>query len=218
MDRYVIVDLEMCNVPVIKRTEDYRYKNEIIQIGAVLLGEDLEICDSFVSYVRPQLGALDPFITGLTGIKDSDLAGAPTYEEALNAFLNWVPKNAKPVSWSRNDERQMRREANAKSIQSPELDMLLDCWIDCQKTFGDIMCVSRNYGLVEALNISSVDYDKNAHDALVDAKNTASLFAKMEREKNSEFILSPYISIGQSEHSGYTPFADLFKTLSPVVA
>ena len=43
MCNYVIVDLEMCNVPQAVRQKGYQFRNELIQIGAVLLGDDLEI-------------------------------------------------------------------------------------------------------------------------------------------------------------------------------
>lgn len=213
MCNYVIVDLEMCNISSSEKREEFNCNNEIIQIGAVLLNEKLEACDTFMTYVKPEFGALDSHITELTGITDADLLGAPKFEDAIKDFLYWLPVNAQLVSWSENDEIQVKREASAKNINIPMLKKLLKGWIDCQKTFGKVMYSSRNYNLVEALNISSIDYDPNAHDALVDAKNTALLFAKMEKEKDKEYKLSPYISIGKSENSGYTPFADLLEKI-----
>ena len=94
------------------------------------------------------------------------------------------------------------------------LKELLSTWIDCQKTFDDIMYSSRNYGLVNALNVSSINYDEHAHDALVDAKNTALLFAKIEREKNPGFKLNPHVTIGEGENLAHTPFAKLLKDFS----
>jgi DNA polymerase III epsilon subunit-like protein len=37
MSKYVMIDLEMCNVP--RGTKGFEYKNEIIEIGAVLMDE-----------------------------------------------------------------------------------------------------------------------------------------------------------------------------------
>ena len=39
MCKYVIIDLEMCDVPKYRMTENYRWTRETIQIGAVLLNE-----------------------------------------------------------------------------------------------------------------------------------------------------------------------------------
>ena len=55
MSRYVVIDLEMCNVPGTMRKQ-YGWRQEIIQIGAVLLDEDLNIVSKFNRYVRPQYG------------------------------------------------------------------------------------------------------------------------------------------------------------------
>lgn len=211
MCKYVIVDLEMCNVPSSERREWLNCNNEIIQIGAVLLDKEYKPCDTFMTYVQPEFGVLDSVITNLTGITNVDVFGAPRIAEALKKFIAWLPKDARLVSWSQNDEIQVRKETDSKNIRISGLKKLLDEWVDCQKTFGEIMCTSRNYGLVDALNVSSIEYDENIHDALVDAKNTALLFEKMEREKNTEFKLSPYISIGKGESFCYTPFADLLK-------
>ena len=46
MREYVIVDLEMCKVPKPMRTEKYHWSSETIQIGAVLVNENLEIIGS----------------------------------------------------------------------------------------------------------------------------------------------------------------------------
>ena len=217
MENYVIIDLEMCNVPSARRTEDFKCKNEVIQIGAALLDSSYEICDTFAAFVQPEYGALDEFISELTGINESDLEGARRFEDVLKDFTRWLPDNSTLVSWSKNDKTQLRREMTQKGIDFPKLNGIMQNWEDCQKTFDKIMGASRNYGLVDALNVSSVDYDQNAHNALVDAKNTALLFAKMKREEKTGFILSPYISIG-GESAGFTPFADLLKDLCPVSA
>ncbi len=50
MSKFVIVDLEMCTVPPKEKERTQRLKNEIIQIGAVLLDDFFEIADSFVTF------------------------------------------------------------------------------------------------------------------------------------------------------------------------
>ena len=71
---YVVVDLEMCRVPKAQR-KLYRYKNEIIQIGAALMDSNLNVIDTFSEYVKPEYGFLDSFISKLMpeyGKKDID--------------------------------------------------------------------------------------------------------------------------------------------------
>ena len=49
MSKYVIVDLEMCKVPKAVRSSKYHWSSETIQIGAVLVDDNLEIIDDLLS-------------------------------------------------------------------------------------------------------------------------------------------------------------------------
>lgn len=204
MCKYAVVDLEMCRVPYGARKGKYRWANETIQIGAVLLNEALEIIDEFVTYVSPEYGFIDTYINNLTGISRSDVATAPSMESALQSFVNWVPDDTKIVSWSNNDEIQIRHEISAKEIEVDGLEELLDCWIDCQKTFSEKMHNERCYKLSEALVAADILYEDGAHDGLIDAYNTALLFAKMERE--DEIVLNPYYKKAVSDKEETTGF------------
>lgn len=206
--QYVVVDLEMCRVPFAKKTEEYPCRNEIIEIGAVLVNEKLEITDSFKTYVAPEFGVLDDYIQKLTGITNSDLENAPTLQKALEKFTEWLPENAVLVSWSDNDEYQMSEEMYYKYIDMPEFEKYLDNWEDCQDEFGERMNSPKVYKLSEALIIADLEYDENIHDALVDARNTALLFIKMRSE--STLKLSPYYSTGTDSNTlTFKPFANL---------
>ena len=214
MSKYVIVDLEMCNVPKGIEREAYNWRNELIQIGAVVVDESLNITDEFMTLVSPEFGVIDNFIEKLTGISRKAVQGAPKVKEALELFVNWLPSDAVLVSWSENDESQIRKEIEAKNIFIEGLDDYLDTWVDCQKTFGEKMNAQKNYKLSEALIIADIDYDEGEHDALVDAKNTAQLFVKMEREP--VLVLNPYYS-NQKEEETYNPFAALLANYSVAV-
>ena len=52
----LIIDLEMCNVPRDYRKRSYKYANETIQIGAVLLDEDFKRIGTLCQYVHPEYG------------------------------------------------------------------------------------------------------------------------------------------------------------------
>lgn len=213
MSKYVIVDLEMCGMPHGIKNCEYKYKNEIIQIGAVMLDENMEISDTFVTYVKPQYGIIDLYIEELTGISAKDVRYAPHAEKALKQFAEWLGDDCILVSWSESDEYQVRKEMEAKSINIPDIEKLLDSWIDCQKTFSEKMHNRKCYKLSEALNISGIDSVIGEHDALIDAHNTALLFAKMEREP--ELVLSPYFTNSTEDRSSFNnPFAELLKMYS----
>lgn len=182
MSKYAIVDLEMCKVPRCLRSDEYRWAAETIQIGAVLVDENLEIVDEFITYVHPQYGSIDRYIRNLTGITSFDVKDACKMEDALQKFVDWLPEDAICVSWSENDEKQIRHEIESKKIEIPNLNRILDDWQDCQQTFAEKMETNRKYRLSEALVVADIMFDDHAHDGLVDAKNTALLFIKMKRE------------------------------------
>ena len=201
MSKYVIVDLEMCKVPKAVRSSKYHWSSETIQIGAVLVDDNLEIIDEFNTFVRPEYGWIDDYIRRLTGISSYNVKGACGMKEALERFVDWIPEDAICVSWSNNDEKQIRHEMESKNIENSRLDILLEQWQDCQKTFAEKMNTQRQYRLSEALVAADIMYDENTHDGLVDAKNTALLFIKMVKEP--VLALNEYYrkSLEEEEHT-----------------
>lgn len=190
MSKYIVLDLEMCRIPKGIKHETFKSSRELIQIGAVELNESYQITKTFMTYVKPEFGILDSTICRLTGISDHDTQFAPIAKDALNAFLNWLPEDAVLVTWSVNDINQIDDELYFKNIDLPDLYDYLDNYIDCQVLFSEKMNRDKLYNLKEALSIANVDYDTNIHDALVDAKNTALLFSKIQTE--DRLVLSPY--------------------------
>lgn len=212
MSKYVIVDLEMCRVPNGPKRQKYGNACELIEIGAVLLNNTYEIVDRFKTYVSPDYGEIDRYIQNLTGITKNNIDDAPSMKDALELFVNWLPEDAVLVSWSDNDEKQIRKETELKNIEIPGLKKYLDNWEDCQKTFGEKMNSPKKYRLSEALIIADIDYDENLHDGLVDAENTAMLFAKMKRESKLKLI-SCYMTEDE-DNTMYTPIAGLLENFS----
>lgn len=98
MSGYVVVNCEMCKVPQAMRSR-YPWGRETIQIGAVLLNEQLEITGQFDTFVYPQFGSIDAEIKKLTGIEKKDVKNAPDMKTALEQFVAWVPRDAAVVSW-----------------------------------------------------------------------------------------------------------------------
>lgn len=90
MKQYVVVDLEMCMVKGTGMKKMKGMRHEIIQIGAVLLNDSYHITDEYVTYVKPEFGKLDDFISDLTGIAESDLEKVPTLRGALMKLAAWI--------------------------------------------------------------------------------------------------------------------------------
>ncbi|URN94087.1 MAG: ATP-dependent DNA helicase DinG [Candidatus Pristimantibacillus lignocellulolyticus] len=75
--KYAILDLE---------TTGHSALDEIIQIGLVVVSDDLEIIDTYSTFVKPTV-EIPAFITGLTGIQFSDVQDAPDLNDALVGLI-----------------------------------------------------------------------------------------------------------------------------------
>ena len=190
MNIRVVIDVEMCRVRT--RTNRYPHKNEIIQIGAVMMNETYEIVSRFSTYVKPRYGEIDCFIATLTGISERTVKDAPDIEAALEEMLLWIGENnAYFYSWSDTDYYQIRNEIQYKCSKDCKWGKMLDQsrWIDYQKVFGERLESTRLYKLAEALDLSEIDTEGNLHDGLDDALNTARLISKLEMHKNYRTLL-----------------------------
>ena len=87
LPEYVVFDLET------NADRPHPSEHEIIQIGAVLAA-DSAVIGEFDTLVRPQR-RLPPRITELTGLEYGDLEHAPSLEDALTEFFEWV--NGRPM-------------------------------------------------------------------------------------------------------------------------
>lgn len=207
--RYCVIDLEMCAVPRLNKRERPPLYQEIIQIGAVLLNDDFSLGESFMLHVKPRWGVLDRFITGLTGITKEDLLTAEPLEEALRRFGAWLPEECTLVQWSPSDETQIKAEFLAKESDITAFHPALQNWVDCQAEFSARLESRNIYNLAESLGVAGIKGVEGEHDALVDAKNTALLFAKLRTEET--LTLSEHYTVGEAPALSYNPFADLFK-------
>lgn len=190
IEKYIVLDLEMCDVPSGEKREVFNSPKELIQIGAVMLDSEYNIIDHFDMLVKPEYGTVTPNIQKLTGISPKDVQNATDTENALALFEKWIPENSILVTWSENDARQLDDELYFKDICLNKLYDFLDDYIDCQEIFSEKMETNRVYQLSEALAIANIDYDENIHNARADAYNTALLFKKLQTEDT--LTLSPY--------------------------
>ncbi|MBO7744133.1 ATP-dependent DNA helicase DinG [Paenibacillus sp. MWE-103] len=70
---YAVLDLE---------TTGHGAGDDIIQVGLVLMDEDMKVVRTYSSFVKPTI-PIPAFITGLTGIEEAMVADAPELEEVL---------------------------------------------------------------------------------------------------------------------------------------
>lgn len=184
---YLVIDLEMCKVPKHYRNKKYKYANEIIQVGAVLLDEEYEMIGSINQYVHPEYGVIDHFISNLTGIQNSQVKHAPCLKEVLLHMVDCLgDREYKVYAWSDSDYSQLQHEILCKEISDEKIERLMDLekWIDYQAEFGKRFEFSRAISLEEAMMYCDIDAEGRLHDGLDDAANTAKLIKTLELNKD----------------------------------
>lgn len=178
--KHVVIDLEM---NIISKNSKARKicANETIEIGAVMLDDNLQEISSFRTYVKPEFNSgIVPKIRKLTGITDEMVVNAPSFNEALRAFTSWCLEMGDDVSvyaWSTTDFRQISKEMELKNYEMAEDEkpVLENEWTDFQKEFDGHLGFERQVSLKLALDMAGIDFSGKEHDALDDARNTAEL-------------------------------------------
>ena len=188
---YLVIDLEMCKVPRDYRSKRYKYANETIQIGAVLLDEEFKRIGTLSQFVHPEHGVIDYFIENLTGIKNGQVKHAPRLQEALLHMLNWIgDREYKVYVWSGSDRAQILHEIKAKNIVDEKIASFMEesRWVDYQDIFMKRYEMSRKMSLEEALGRADIDPEGRFHDGLNDAVNTGLLIEKLELNPDYQLV------------------------------
>ena len=179
--RYIILDLEMNRIADRYRMERQVCKMEVIEIGAVVLNEAYQEIGSFKTLVKPRYNdVIEKKYEKLTGISTRMVKDAPDFERALHMFFGWcesMEDHVEIYQWSNSDQRQIIKEMELKQISLTETEQkYFTVWNDFQKEFGDKLGLSNQVSLKNAVMYAGIKIDGYFHDALYDARNTATLF------------------------------------------
>ena len=101
---YIIVDLEWNNTYCKKKNG---FLNEIIEIGAVKLDENLQTVDTFSMFIKAQLGKkLHTRVKELTNITNDDISGGTPFSQAMALFRKWSSGEDNVIlTWGDTDVR-----------------------------------------------------------------------------------------------------------------
>lgn len=184
-DIHIVLDTEFTPIP--KSCPEAReiVKNEIIQIGAVMLDSNYRRISTFSTYVKPEFAQhIKPSVTKLTGITDLELENAPSLAEAMDKLVSWIgsDKRARIYSWSNTDLFQLEDECYLKDIPFPKS---MYRWMDFQKIYGRLIGYRHQLSLKNAVISSNGQFlGTQAHTALYDAMATAELLIMATVKKN----------------------------------
>lgn len=187
---YIIFDLEWNNA--------YNYKtqkgmNEIIEIGAVKLNNNLEIVDTFKQLIKPRIGKkLGSRFKNLTNITMAEINEfGIDFDDAFSDFARWSQgENTVFLSWSQSDLYTLID--NFQKFKGTT-------YIDFIKYYADVQkyCMqftesngSNQISLSRCAELFEIDLsDKSLHRALEDCFAEAYCFKKVfDREKFSKYI------------------------------
>lgn len=178
--KHIVVDLEMNGLAKEYKEKRQLCGREVIEIGAVVLDDSYYEIGSFKTLVKPQFNdRVTPYISELTGITTEMVAEAPHFEDALKMFFSWCRSLDEQVhiyQWSESDLDQIVKEIALKEIVLDEDNQkMLSNWFDFQKEYGETLNLENVVSLKNAVMYAGVDFVGREHDALDDARNTATL-------------------------------------------
>lgn len=186
--RYVVFDLEW-NQPLSHRSSQFQRFGkqlmfDLIQIGAVMLDDQLRMLGSFNQYIAPaSYKKLHPRISRITGIYQADIADAPTFKEAYSRFLAWCGEDFHLITWGCDDISVLAQNLRFYMPDSQPLPPVYDL----QRRFGALEERGKNrvglQGAMQHFHIG-VSAEHPFHSAVDDAYYTARVMQQMPQPED----------------------------------
>jgi 3'-5' exoribonuclease 1 len=174
--RYVIFDLEATCWRPGSPDRPRINVSEIIEIGAVMLDEELNIISEFAKFVRPTINPkLSTFCKELTTITQKEVDNADTFAMVINQFASWA-EGCRIMSWGGWDKKQIERECLEKANNGPILNVIKN-HTDYKRLFASLKQIEP-CGMDKALRLLDIPLDGTHHRGIDDAKNIAKIFVQ----------------------------------------
>ena len=153
---------------------------EIIQIGSVKLGSDLQTVATFSRYVKPTIFTkINTFVTDLTGITTEQLMSEKSFPNVYEEFADFAQcKEAVLCVWGLTDIRELFRNAGYHHLDQ---SLLPRSFINVQPYVSKHLKLSSKKQLRLETAVEALDIPKTYafHDALYDAYYTAEVFKRI---------------------------------------
>lgn len=181
---YIVFDLEFnqgFDKNLNKTVSDEKCPFEILQIGAVKLDSNLNIIDTFDTFVRPNIyKEIHPFIKKMTNINNEDVKDAPGFIDAFKMFKSFMENkdNTTLCVWGNGDLKELYRNIKYYNLS---VDNLSNFYINVQHHASVFFNnpTGRSIGLQNAITLLQLNQDKSYHNALNDAYYTSLVFKKI---------------------------------------
>ena len=218
---YITLDLEWNQAYAekalaVQRRLCSRLRGEVIQIGAVKLDRNLNICGSYQIIVNPKyFKKLHKHVSELTGITQEKMdLGAPL-NEAAESFKRWCGEDFAFLTWGPDDVPMLKENFHVHGIPSEWLDNVYDLQLIFARENEDS---KKQRALEYAMDFYEIPQNLPAHDALNDAYFTALVAKKLKvgegirtyNMHNGDVLLSEVIGDADAGADGYVAISELF--------
>ena len=151
-------------------------EQEIIEIGAYRVNGYGEWIDHFQAFVKPVMNPrLSAYCTDLTGITQEQVNKAKTFGSVFHSFEDWYHNEDGPqllCSWGGKDRGMIIDECKRHDLDHSFLPQCLNL----KAQYASIFRLSKEVGLLKALEYIEIDFEGSHHRAKDDAFNTTKLF------------------------------------------
>lgn len=217
---YITLDLEWNQAYAqkalaVQRQLSARLRGEVIQIGAVKLDKNMNICGSYQVIVKPRYyKKLHRHVSELTGITQEQMDAGVPLKEAAEKFKNWCGKDFAFLTWGPDDIPMLKENFHVNSIQSDWLDVTYDLQqIFNRQTDG----ASKQRSLEYAMEYFEIPQTLPAHDALNDAYFTAMVAQRLATpegvknygERGEQFLFDKTYGDADIGQEGYESIEDI---------
>ncbi len=179
---YIVMDLEW-NQPTSFNTQVFRQIGdsllfEVIQIGAVKLGDDFSVLDELSIPIRPtHYVNIHPRVRRMTHLGREELCDAPAFPEAMERFADWCGEDYVFLTWGADDVSVFQQNLDFFHFAGACAKMY-----DIQRYYAEAFALGARQkslkGAMEQLEIPA-DESRDFHNAVNDAYYTALVLKKL---------------------------------------
>ena len=161
---YIVFDIETTGL-------DSSY-DEVIEIGAIKIKND-KIVSKFNSLVKPK-NAIDEYITELTGITNEMVKDAPTIEEVLPDFMDYIDNDIL-IGHNVNFDINFIYD----NLYRNKLDVLTNNFIDTMRISRKLLPNLSHHRLIDLARYFEIDTTNN-HRTLKDCEITMNVYENLK--------------------------------------
>lgn len=219
---YITLDLEWNQAyaqkaMAVQRQLSSRLRGEVIQIGAVKMDKNMNICGSYQVVVKPRYyKKLHKHVSELTGITQEQMDMGVPLTEAAERFHSWCGDDFVFLTWGPDDIPMLKENFHVNGLDSEWIMRVYDLQqIFNRQTDG----ASKQRSLEYAMEHFEIPQNLPAHDALNDAYFTALVAQKLDvpegvrtyNEQTGEFLESSVIGDADAGDDGYVTIGEMLE-------